>query len=56
MSQPQTFAAHITVCSECGREIQTMRYDVMRSSTTNQPCGHTAHAAVIPNPKLEKAS
>lgn len=47
----QTFASHITVCRECGGEVQclTMADD---GKTIIRPCGHVGNIVVIDNPKL----
>ncbi len=49
--QPQTFARTITVCGQCGKEVQGM-YASVGQPTTIQTCGHVATMIIKRNPLL----
>jgi hypothetical protein len=49
-AEPQTFAAPISVCAKCGREVQGIRGELDKP-TVILPCGHAANISITPNPK-----
>ena len=52
---PQTWGSHVTVCRECGTEVAmlTLAHD---GRPIIMPCGHSVELAVVPNPRLPKAT